>query len=116
MKLVSAQPDAQQSRGRRSRIAERSESGLRRRFARNSRVPQNRKTEIRVIEHVNFARLDQQYRDIGNRERSLQNARKALEAIRRFEGKISDPGARRQIHERADELEHFLDSFLRSSV
>jgi hypothetical protein len=57
-----------------------------------------------------FVSLAQQYRDVANRARSLRNARTALEAIRHFEGKIGDPGAWRQIHARADELERLLGS------
>src|ERR1019366_9083027 len=59
-RTVAAQPDAEQSRRRRSRIAQGSESGLRGRFARDSRVPQNRETEIRVIEHVEELTVDAQ--------------------------------------------------------
>jgi len=57
----------------------------------------------------NFAKLSQQYRDITDRERSLQYALTALGAIRRLGKQISDPLAWRLIHERADELERLLE-------
>src|SRR5580658_10514542 len=51
-RAVAAQPNSQQSGGRRSRVAESSESGLGGRFARNPRVHQIRKSEVRVVEDV----------------------------------------------------------------
>ena len=42
------------------------------------------------------------------RERLVQNARKVVEAVRRFEGRIADPKAWKAIKERADELQHVL--------
>src|SRR5579871_4708592 len=44
-RAIAAQPDAQQSCRWRTRVAERSESGLRGRLARNSGVTQDRQTE-----------------------------------------------------------------------
>lgn len=41
-------------------------------------------------------------------ERLLQNARKVLDSVRRFEGRIVDRTARKEIHEKADELERLL--------
>jgi hypothetical protein len=51
-----------------------------------------------------FVRIAEQNREIGGDEyeRSLQNARKALETIRHFEGRITDPEAWQRIHERGD--------------
>jgi hypothetical protein len=56
----------------------------------------------------NFASIAEQYRDVASRERALRCAQVALGAIRHFEGQISDPAAWKLIHDRADELEHFL--------
>jgi hypothetical protein len=60
----------------------------------------------------NFAKLAPQYRNIRNRERSLQCALQTLDAIRHFEGQISDSAAWRLIHERADELERLLEGLV----
>jgi hypothetical protein len=45
------------------------------------------------------------------RERLLQNVRKVLEAVKRFEGRIGDPKAWTAIHERAEELRQILTAF-----
>jgi hypothetical protein len=45
------------------------------------------------------------------RERLLRNARRAVEAVRSFEGRISDPRDWTAIHERADELQRLLSAF-----
>jgi hypothetical protein len=53
-----------------------------------------------------FTRMAQT-RDNGYK-RLLQNARKVLESVRRLEGRIVDRTARKEIHERADELKRLL--------
>jgi hypothetical protein len=55
-----------------------------------------------------YVRMAQTRQEGGDRERLLQNARKVLEATRRFEGWIADAKAWTAIHERADELERLL--------
>src|SRR5215467_10958033 len=59
-RTIASQAHAQQSRRRRRRIAERTESGLRRGLPRNARVPQNGQAEVRVIEHVEELPIDAQ--------------------------------------------------------
>jgi hypothetical protein len=46
-----------------------------------------------------------------SRERLRRNARRAVEAVRRFEGRITDPTEWTAIHERADELQRLLSAF-----
>ena len=58
--LSPPRPDAQQSGGRRCRVGERAETGLRRWLAGNAGVSQNRKPEVRVIEHVEELPVDAQ--------------------------------------------------------
>ncbi len=49
-------------------VAERAESGLRGRLARNARVRQDRQPEIRVIEHIEELAVDAQLHAFGQRE------------------------------------------------
>ena len=61
-----------------------------------------------------FARNAQEDRERENDERykrSVQNARKGLETIRHFEGRIADLEAWQRIHGRADTLEEVLSTF-----
>ena len=51
-----------------------------------------------------------QTRGEGPRERLLQHARKAVDAVRGFEGRMSDPREWTSIHERADELQRLLSA------
>ena len=44
-------------------------------------------------------------------ERLLQNARSVVDAVRTFEGRITDSRERTAIHERADELQRLLSGF-----
>ena len=57
---------------------------------------------------LTYVRIAQTRPERGDRERLLQNARKVLEATRRFEERIADAKAWTAIHERADELERLL--------
>jgi hypothetical protein len=52
-----------------------------------------------------LARRSRAVNDIERFARSLQNARKALLAIRRYEGKITDANVRDEIHKGGQELE-----------
>jgi hypothetical protein len=46
--------------------------------------------------------------DSENFGRVRDNARRALEAVRHFQGRVTDPVLWRQIQERADQLEKLL--------
>jgi hypothetical protein len=58
-----------------------------------------------------FVRMAQTREKANARNRLLRNARRVLEAVRRFEGRIVDARAWATIHERADELERVLSTF-----
>ena len=74
-------------------------------------------TEQRLIEFLNadvdlaFTYIKMAQTRENGRERLHHNARIALEAVRRFEGRIANPQSRTAIHERADELERLLSKF-----
>jgi hypothetical protein len=59
-----------------------------------------------------FVRMAQTREKANARNRLLRNARRVLEAVRRFEGRIVDAKAWSTVHERADELERLLSTFL----
>lgn len=59
--------------------------------------------------------LAQQHRRDEDRERSLQKARKALEAVKHFGEGIADDQASDRIQTRAAELERLLSAFLPSN-
>jgi hypothetical protein len=74
-------------------------------------------TQQRLIDFL-YAHLDHAFTYIkiaqttrNGRERLLQNARKALEATRHFEGRIADAKAWTAIRERPDQLERLLSGF-----
>jgi hypothetical protein len=50
-------------------------------------------------------------RDDAHSQAALEKARVALASIRRFEGRIEDPRAWKNIHDRADDLEAALREF-----
>ena len=61
-----------------------------------------------------FAESAEENRDRGNDGRykqCVQNARKGLETIRHFEGRITDREAWQRIHEQGDRLEQLLSTF-----
>jgi hypothetical protein len=58
-----------------------------------------------------FVNMAQTREEGPSRERLLQHARKAVDAVRGFEGRITDPGAWTAIHDRADELQRLLSAF-----
>ena len=55
-----------------------------------------------------FVDLAKQHRTEEDRAKSLENARKAVETIRRFQGRIVDHVEWTQIHNEANELEKLL--------
>ena len=57
-----------------------------------------------------FVRMAQTREDRNRRDRLIDNARKVLEAVRRFEGRIVDVKAWSTLHARADELERLLSA------
>jgi hypothetical protein len=62
---------------------------------------------------LTFFRSAQLHMDVNNNEhyiRSRANAQNALEAIRKFEGRIADPGLWHSIHKRADQLEKLIST------
>jgi hypothetical protein len=58
-----------------------------------------------------FVRLAQQHEDDEDCKQLVQNARKGMDAIRRFEGRIGDVQIWGGIHERADKLDLLLSAF-----
>jgi hypothetical protein len=58
-----------------------------------------------------FVSMAQTRREGPSRQRLLQHAREAVDAVRRFEGRITDARAGAAIHERADELQRLLSTF-----
>jgi hypothetical protein len=59
---------------------------------------------------LTYLKMAQTREEEPSRERLLQNARKAVEAVRRFEGRITDSRERTAIHERVDELQRLLSA------
>jgi hypothetical protein len=57
-----------------------------------------------------FVDLAKQYCTEKDRAKSLENARKAVETIRRFQGRIEDHAEWTQVHTEANELEKLLNS------
>ena len=55
-----------------------------------------------------FVDLAEQHRAEKDRAKSLENARKAVETIRRFQGRIEDYPEWTQIHSETNELEKLL--------
>jgi len=59
---------------------------------------------------VTFVDLAKQYRTEKDRAKSIENARKAVEAIRHFEGRIRDHAEWAEIRSETNELEKLLNS------
>src|ERR1035441_9854579 len=98
-RTVSAQSHTQQPGRRRCREAERSESGLRRWFARYPGVPQHRKSEIRVVEDVEELAVDPQLDALGQREPpgEIQIAPDEIEAAQGVAAEIAESAVSRTV-------------------